>query len=68
MALNLLRKKGEWPPDAREIKLYLDALHGIMAEDMEVYKLVTEVIHLVKPISVLREEPLLSRVEARLSK
>ena len=60
--------KGEWPPEAREIKRYLGALHGIMADDMEVYKLVTEVIHLARPISALREEPLRSRVEARLRK
>ena len=68
MALSLLRKKGEWPPDAREIKLYLGELRGMKAEDMEVYKLVTEVFHLAKPLSALREQPLRSRVEALLRK
>ena len=60
--------KGERPPDAKESGEYFGALIGLTAEDMEVYKLVTEVFHLAKPLSALREEPLRSRVEARLSK
>ena len=60
--------KGERPPDSRESRRYFGALIGLTAEDMEVYKLVTEVFHLAKPLSALREEPLRSRVEARLRK
>ena len=58
--------KGERPPDARENSHYFGALFGLTAEDMEVYKLVTEVFQLAKPLSALREEPLRSRVEARI--
>ncbi|MCH8108144.1 MAG: hypothetical protein IIB30_07285 [Chloroflexi bacterium] len=58
--------KGERPPDARESRHYFGALFGLTGEDMEVYKLVAEVFQLAKPLSALREEPLRSRVEARL--
>ena len=58
--------KGERPPDARKSGRYFRALAGLKAEDMDVYKLVTEVLQLARPISELREEPLRSRVEARI--
>ena len=40
-------------------------LDALTAEDNEVYRLLFEVLNLAKPLSVLREEPLRSRVEAR---
>jgi hypothetical protein len=60
--------KGERPPDARESRQYFGALFGLSGEDMEIYKLVTEVFQLAKPISALHEEPLRSRVEAWVRK
>ena len=55
--------KGERPANEKEDHAYFGALIGLTAEDMEVYKLVTEVFQLAKPLSALREEPLRSRVE-----
>jgi len=60
--------KGERPPDARESRQYFGALFGLSGEDMEIYKLVTEVFQLARPISALHEEPLRSRVEAWVRK
>ena len=60
--------KGERPSDARESRRYFRALFGLVADDMDVYKLVTEVFNLARPISALREEPLRSRVEALVGK
>jgi hypothetical protein len=37
---------------------------ALTAEDLEVQRLVVEVLNLAKPLSALREEPLRSRVEA----
>ena len=58
--------RGERPPGLAEGAGYFAALDSLQAEDVEVQRLVTEVFQLSKPISALREEPLLSRVLARL--
>ena len=42
------------------------AVDALTAEDDEVFRLLVDVLNLVKPISALREEPLRSRVEAQL--
>lgn len=60
--------KGERPPHLAESARYAAALNVLAAEDMEVYRLVTEVFHLVKPLMALREEPLRSRVLEQLQK
>ncbi len=57
---------GERPPGLAEGARYFAALDSLQAEDIDVQRLVTEVFQLTKPISALREEPLLSRILARL--
>lgn len=58
--------RGERPPGLAEGAGYFAALDSLQAEDLDVQRLVTEVFQLTKPISALREEPLLSRILARL--
>ena len=58
--------RGERPPGLGEGAGYFAALDSLQAEDINVQRLVTEVFQLTKPISALREEPLLSRILARL--
>jgi 2-polyprenyl-6-methoxyphenol hydroxylase-like FAD-dependent oxidoreductase len=58
--------KGERPPGLAEGAGYFAALDSLQAEDVDVQRVVTEVFQLTKPISALREEPLLSRILSRL--
>ena len=58
--------RGERPPGLAEGAGYFAALDSLQAEDLDVQRLVTEVFQLSQPISALREEPLLSRILARL--
>ena len=60
--------KGKRPPGLAEGAGYFAALDSLQAEDINVQRLVTEVFQLTKPISALREEPLLSRILARLQR
>ena len=57
---------GERPPDLEEGARYFMALEALCAKDVQVQILVMEVINLAKPLSVLSEEPLRSRVLARM--
>ncbi len=57
---------GERPPGLAEGTRYFMALDKLVAEDIEVQRLMTEVFQLTKPLSALVEEPLRSRVMARL--
>jgi len=45
---------------------YFAALDALQTQDVEVQRLMTEVFQLTKPLSVLSEEPLRSRVMARM--
>jgi hypothetical protein len=45
---------------------YLAALDQLQVEDVEVQRLVMEVFQLTRPLAALQEEPLRSRVLARL--
>lgn len=56
--------RGERPADLEEQAQYFADLDALTAEDLEVQRLVTEVLNLAKPLSALREEPLRGRVEA----
>lgn len=58
--------RGERPPGLAEGAGYFAALDSLQAEDIDVQRLVTEVFQLTKPLSALRDEPLLSRILARL--
>jgi len=58
--------KGERPPGLAEGAGYFAALDSLQSEDVDVQRVVTEVFQLTKPISALREEPLLSRILSRL--
>ena len=57
---------GDRPADLEERVQYFMAVDALTAEDDEVFRLLVDVLNLVKPISALREEPLRSRVEAQL--
>jgi 2-polyprenyl-6-methoxyphenol hydroxylase-like FAD-dependent oxidoreductase len=56
--------QGQRPPDLEESAQYFADVDALSAEDFEVQQLVAEVLNLAKPLSVLQEEPLRSRVEA----
>ncbi|HVB79057.1 MAG TPA: hypothetical protein VNE82_03800 [Candidatus Binataceae bacterium] len=58
--------KGERPSGLAAGAGYFAALDSLQAEDIDVQRLITEVFQLARPISALREEPLLSRILARL--
>ena len=49
-----------------ELARYFAVLDRLQAEDAEIRRLMTEVFHLVTPLSALVEEPLRSRVRARM--
>ena len=57
--------RGTRPPGADERARYFAALDDLQGEDAEVRRLVTEVFHLLQPLSVLQQEPLRSRVLGR---
>jgi 2-polyprenyl-6-methoxyphenol hydroxylase-like FAD-dependent oxidoreductase len=59
------RTQGDRPADLEEDAQYFAALDALTADDVEVYRLLVDVFHLVKPLSALHEEPLRSRVVAR---
>jgi 2-polyprenyl-6-methoxyphenol hydroxylase-like FAD-dependent oxidoreductase len=56
--------QGQRPADLEERAQYFADVDALTAEDLEVQRLMVEVLNLVKPLSALREEPLRSRVEA----
>ena len=59
---------GERPPDLEKTAQYFMALEALCANDIQVQILVMEVINLAQPLSALSEEPLRSRVEARMKR
>jgi 2-polyprenyl-6-methoxyphenol hydroxylase-like FAD-dependent oxidoreductase len=59
---------GERPPNMEESAQYFGALNALAIEDREVHRLLGEVFHLAKPLSVLMEEPLRSRALEQLQK
>jgi 2-polyprenyl-6-methoxyphenol hydroxylase-like FAD-dependent oxidoreductase len=58
--------KGERPPGFAEAGAYFAALDAMQAEDFEASRLLAEVFQLTKPLSALLEEPLRTRVMARM--
>jgi len=58
--------RGERPSGTEERARYLAVLDHLQAEDPEIRRLMTEVFHLVTPLSALLEEPVQSRVRARM--
>jgi len=59
--------RGMRPPGFEARARYFTALDKLAAKDAEVLGLMTEVFHLVKPLSVLQQEPLRSRVLSSFS-
>jgi len=59
--------RGERPPDLEQRLKSQFALGRIASRDASVYRLLTEVRHLLKPMSVLREPELTRRVTAELA-
>jgi hypothetical protein len=62
------KTQGERPADLKEQLTYLAALDALTADDVGVYQLFTDVLHLCKPVSALNEEPLRGRVIAEQRK
>ena len=58
--------RGERPIGTEERARYFAVLDRLQAEDAKIRLLMTEVFHLVTPLSALVEEPLRSRVRARM--
>ncbi|MGH7913684.1 MAG: NAD(P)/FAD-dependent oxidoreductase, partial [Candidatus Binataceae bacterium] len=58
--------RGDRPAGAEERARYFAILDRLQAVDPEIRRLMTEVFHLVKPLSLLLEEPLRSRVRAHM--
>ena len=58
--------RGERPPDLPQRARYFAALDALQTDDPELQRLVAEVFHLMRPLSALQEEPLRSRVLARM--
>ncbi len=58
--------RGERPPGLNDNDRYIAAVEELSAGDEEVQKLVWEVFNLAKPLSALSEEPLRSRVLAKM--
>ena len=59
--------RGVRPPGTAEQARYFAELDKLAQEESEVLRLMTEVFHLVQPLSVLQQEPLRSRVLGRLA-
>ena len=59
------RTAGQRPADLEESTQYFADVDALTAEDIEVQRLVVEVLNLAKPLSALQEEPLRSRAEAQ---
>ena len=53
---------GERPPGAEQEARYFAAIDQLQRDDPDLQRLVTEVFHLLRPLSALRDEPLRSRV------
>jgi len=58
--------RGERPPELEERGRYFAALDKLQLQNLGVRQLVTEVYQLLRPLSVLQEEPLRSRVLASI--
>jgi 2-polyprenyl-6-methoxyphenol hydroxylase-like FAD-dependent oxidoreductase len=56
--------QGDRPADLEEDAQYFAALDALTADDVEVYRLLVDVFHLVKPLSALHEESVQRRVFA----
>jgi hypothetical protein len=59
--------RGVRPPGTAEQARYFAELDKLAQEDAEILRLMTEVLHLVQPLSVLQQEPLRSRVLSRFA-
>ena len=62
------KTQGERPPDLKEQLSYVAAVDALSAYDVEIQRLLQEVLCLCKPVSALNEEPLRSRVLAEQRK
>jgi 2-polyprenyl-6-methoxyphenol hydroxylase-like FAD-dependent oxidoreductase len=58
------KAQGERPEDLEQRLEFGEALNRLAAQDADVHKLFVEVLHLLKPQSVLREPDLVERVKA----
>ena len=59
---------GERPPNMTEGMRYFAALDALQVEDVNVQRLLFEVFGLAKPLTALMEEPIQSRVVARMTR
>jgi 2-polyprenyl-6-methoxyphenol hydroxylase-like FAD-dependent oxidoreductase len=57
---------GERPPNMGEGAAYFAALDALSTDDVEVQRILTEVVQLARPLMALWQEPLFSRVNERM--
>jgi hypothetical protein len=57
--------RGERPADLEQQAVYFAAVDALAADDADLQRLIVEVFNLTQPLSVLTEEPLVSRALAR---
>jgi 2-polyprenyl-6-methoxyphenol hydroxylase-like FAD-dependent oxidoreductase len=62
------KTRGTRPPGTEERARYLATLDTFQADDAEIRHLMTEVFHLLQPLSVLQQEPLRSRVLGQMAR
>jgi len=60
--------RGTRPPGTEERARYLATLDALQADDAEIRHMMTEVFHLLQPLSVLQQEPLRSRVLSQMAR
>ena len=58
--------RGDRPPGTEQRARYFAALDQLQLEDAQVLRLITEVFQLLRPLSVLQEEPLRAYVLAHM--
>jgi 2-polyprenyl-6-methoxyphenol hydroxylase-like FAD-dependent oxidoreductase len=58
------RTAGQRPADLEDSTQYFADVDALTADDLEIQRLVVEVLNLAKPLSALQEEPLRRRAEA----
>jgi hypothetical protein len=58
---------GERPPDLEDRLNFQRALGRVAARDTEIYKLLVEIRHLLKPLSLLDDPSIVRRVKEEIS-
>jgi histone deacetylase complex regulatory component SIN3 len=58
---------GERPEDLEDRLTFQSALHRLAVRDVEIYELLIEIMHLLKPRSLLEDPSIIKRVEEEMA-